>query len=114
MRGYPETQPSDREWFTRKIDQHNSDVVHIQEIANQAKVDAFRRMRLTPTHFTKDIDEVWYRYCIRRIGIEQIQLEQGESQGRVAEAVWAERKAVTCGVTQGRSLSNSPMSGARP
>lgn len=42
VRGYPETQASDRQWFTRELDGLNPDVICVQEIANQAKVSAFQ------------------------------------------------------------------------
>ena len=42
VRGYPETQASDRQWFARELDGLHPDVICIQEIANQAKVDTFQ------------------------------------------------------------------------
>ena len=42
VRGYPETQMPDRQWFTRELDGLNPDVLCVQEIANQAKVSAFQ------------------------------------------------------------------------
>ncbi len=42
VRGYPETQAADRQWFTSELDGLHPDVICVQEIANQAKVDAFQ------------------------------------------------------------------------
>jgi endonuclease/exonuclease/phosphatase family metal-dependent hydrolase len=42
LRGYPETRSADRRWFTRELDGLHPDVICVQEIANQAKVDTFQ------------------------------------------------------------------------
>lgn len=42
VRGYPESQAADRQWFTRELDSLHPDVLCIQEIANQAKVSTFQ------------------------------------------------------------------------
>ncbi|MCF7974341.1 MAG: endonuclease/exonuclease/phosphatase family protein [Phycisphaerae bacterium] len=41
IRGYPEKRASDRAWFTATLSELNPDIVCIQEIANQGKVNSF-------------------------------------------------------------------------
>jgi endonuclease/exonuclease/phosphatase family metal-dependent hydrolase len=48
VRGYPETRAEDRAWFTGTLSNMAPDVLCIQEIANQSKVDTFL---LTETRF---------------------------------------------------------------
>ncbi len=49
VRGYPETRTEDRAWFTSTLSNMAPDVICIQEIANQAKVNTFLS---TETRFT--------------------------------------------------------------
>jgi endonuclease/exonuclease/phosphatase family metal-dependent hydrolase len=41
VRGYPETRQTDRDWFTNKLNDIRPDIICIQEIANQDKVNTF-------------------------------------------------------------------------
>ncbi len=49
VRGYPEKRQSDRQWFTSVLDRLDPDVLCVQEIANQAKVNTFQAQE---NHFT--------------------------------------------------------------
>jgi endonuclease/exonuclease/phosphatase family metal-dependent hydrolase len=49
VRGYPETRTADRRWFTAELDSLQPDVLCLQEIANQAKVNSFLAQE---EHFT--------------------------------------------------------------
>ena len=48
VRGYPEKQAADRQWFTATVNALHPDVMCVQEIANQSKVDTFLK---TETRF---------------------------------------------------------------
>jgi endonuclease/exonuclease/phosphatase family metal-dependent hydrolase len=49
VRGYPEKQQADRDWFTATLANCTPDILCIQEIANQGRVDTFL---VTETRFT--------------------------------------------------------------
>ena len=41
VRGYPETEQTDRDWFHNKLFEMNPDILCVQEIANKNRVDTF-------------------------------------------------------------------------
>ena len=41
VRGYPEKNQANREWFSEQLDKISPDIICIQEIANQDSVDKF-------------------------------------------------------------------------
>jgi len=51
VRGYPETEQDRREWFSDKIIEFSPDIICVQEIANQDRVDKFLA---NEEHFTSE------------------------------------------------------------
>lgn len=52
VRGYPETEQDRREWFSDKLIEFSPDIICIQEIANQDRVDKFLA---NEEHFTSEV-----------------------------------------------------------
>ncbi len=49
VRGYPETEQNRRDWFSAKLEEMGADVICVQEIANQDRVDTFVEEEVYPS-----------------------------------------------------------------
>ena len=58
VRGYPESQQADRDWFDNQLIEMNPDIICIQEIANQDRVNTFlaNEFRFTSAAFLDSSD----------------------------------------------------------